>query len=1064
MPPEDARKYSREMSPNNENVPDSPHAQNPDVPRRIITPTAFRVLEQLNRAVNNPKKKTFFLNEEDVNALRREYGFPPSVSVEEMLEILRSDLARWYESVDKALKYEEDTSIIQKNLGVNGLRTAMEKVAEDPERRIHMTPKARALLLGSDEIPNAITKNGEDSQPSKNPEQKLEDANAEGVSQNNNKTSSLEQLVVEARKAEEEFDERLKKHAQRVEEITKKLSPDINKSAEAENMIPPASSSIIEPKQNVEQDLSGEPMDGPAGKAVADTDKFQKASAISSDVPVFHPNPHTPEEIDAAITKVMKEKFPSEFVQQYPNNPNPQDQQKESAATFGQKTSRAVTDTIPEVRDRIYGVAEIDLPRPGTFIDAGDGKCWVVRAITDEYIRIRAEDGDEQRDVPLAEFAAARRRAKEAERTMEEETRKAVERMAERERFSLGATLERIRYDVSRGVAQSMAASLSGMSKAFSGKSVGRFLEALAKAYEEKAEIESKQLEELEKTRREGSSSGAAYQNIANVASITGNILKYGRILADAVGYTASAPLRWVTLGAVVAREAADMTKEARLTYDEVKEKTRIQDIERAHAEAIALTERALKNKGLTLDDLKNGVSVSAEELQEAYREGLPRDVLERLRREPMPGTGKGIIERMYRTYIGWRAEGLQKKLDAIDAETGDAKEKAAKKRELLLRFGRSKALNDFDRMLGEQGTIDRIAMGADISAMISKAAIYGTMAQSIFLLYDRIAEALSDRGSEVVPVGPTSSLVGKDLVDQSIEPEVLQTPEGRQEISTEFADAHAGWSSIEHAGIAAEHVPLPKYHVEVGDSMYRILRERVPAFRDLGPGKAQEYAMAQFLKHLSPEEVKALGISSGNTQLLSLHDTIDIEALDRLARAEGRFGESIIDQALRRYGVSEPVDVLPVRSESFSIEPSDIRMIVKPIVETSEMRRLAQEAVNEDTLFKYIDGVILKEDFHEDRELWNALATRNAAEFLAAPQTSAEGVLFQRRLASLAQIAETPPAAYERVHDFLERAFREFIGKTGVEPRQEETIEEYLERATERYIQNNPQIFGVSQ
>lgn len=1057
MPPDDTRENFRTPSSATE-IPDSPFMKKENPPRMPLSPTALGVLEKYHKALNNPKNNKVILDEEDVNTLRKEYGFPKTVSNEKMLQILSTELRRWEKAVATALQNEEDNAIIKQNLGASGYERALRETAGGGGS-LYVTPKAREIL-GIETQGNGMQspKSGDQDTETKSPPARTADevANVDELSAPQaggvlNGTDHLNSLVLDARQNGANFDQKLMEISARVAQIQKSQA---EQNAQQENSDGGVAAfrKAREDFESVREVIVGslgnnEDIHSPPVQSNTQPESPESLQRL--------PDPHTPEEIDAAIARVMGEarNAPSVPPQVFAapssegpvkSRPNP-DERPPAVTKF-------VTDSIPvlEQRARYYGPQGVAIPREGTPVDLGDGKNWKVQEIGDENIVLGTEDGTEQRDVPLAEFAAARRRAEEEERRMEEETRAQLERMEESKRFSLGATLERIRYDVARGVAESASSALGGISKAFTGKPTGRFFAALSSAYEARAEEETKKLAELEKTRLEGTRAGAAYQNIANAGSIVANVLKYGRILADAAGATATAPLRWVTLGAMAAQEAADVTKEARFTYDEVKEKTRIQDIERAHEEALALTERALRNKGLTLDDLKEGKSVSAEELQEAYREGLPKDLLERLKRDPMPGTGRGIVERMYRTYIAWRAEGLQKKIDAIDAAPGDPREKAAKKRELLLRFGRSKALNDFDRMLGEQGTIDRIAMGADISSIVSKSVIYGTMAQSVYLLFDRIAEALSEKGVEVVPTGPASDLVDKSSVETAIaSPETPETSD-----SSFAADARDAWNIAEHGGAAIERVPLPEYTVQAGDSTYKILREHVPAFRDLGRGRAQEYAMAKFLSLLSPEEVRAAGFSSGNTQMIYPGERINLEFLEQLARrGQGESGESVIEQALRRYGASEPLIVTAQKPEDISPTVSEIREVVEPIVQSQEMERLAREAVREETLFRYIDRIILTDDFHGDRDHWNALAAFGAQSFLETPQTTAEGVLLQKRLYSLAQISKTPPLPFESVHEFVDRAFRNFIELSGVEPKANEPIEEYLERATESYL-----------
>lgn len=1016
--PEDARRFSRARLQSQNPLERSLDTLEEEVQ---LSENGLKILDAVDRAEPGDE---VVIPEEDFQLLIREHGFAPNITFKELIEKLRALRNASIKKMREALEEARENAIMSK-MGLEGIRNAEKTLAERG--------------VGKHRVGNSIRYRLE---KSKTPSEDISGGAA---------NDTLEQIAAESRVRGMDFDKRLEKHQRNVTEIIKeKVNPSVVSDGGVGAMVAGGEDALA--AQQMMKD-SSEILT--AARARLDAEGSNPNPPDSSENVFGAPNfdipiEHTPEEIDAAIERVEREGARSNP----PVAPLQAEEQKETMnAEPERRITLEVTDGIPEVRERYFGPTGGEIPRPGTPIDAGDGKRWVALGSTDERIRLATEDGTEMRDVPLAEFVAARRRAEEAERELMRETQEAVEKLSESERFSLGMTLERIRFDVSRGVAETASSVLGGISKVFSERPVGRFLGALSAAYQNRAEDETKKLEELEKARRDGTSVGAAYRNLANAGSIAANILKYGRIFADITGLTAAAPLRWVTLGAVVAKEATEAAKEARFTYDEVKEQTRIHDIDRAHEEAIALTERALKNKGLSLEDLADGKSLSAQDLQEAYREGLPKDLLERLQKEPIPGTGRGIVERMYRWYIGVRVRGIERKIEAIDAGPGDIKEKAAKKRELLLRFGRSKALNDFDRMLGEQGTLDRIAMGADIGSIVSTAAIYATMAQSVSLLFDRLAEALSENGIEVTPVGPTSDLVSKELADEAVS--------GVEELPrSAFEGAHAEWSAAEHAGAAAEHVPLPEYPVQVGDSTYKILREHVPAFRDLGSGRMREYAMAKFLSSLTPEQIRAAGFSSGNTQLIYPGERIDVAYLDHLARSADGGGESVIDQAIRRFGASEPVDVTDIVRTSVE-SPSEIREIVEPIVATPEMERLARESVREETLFRYIDGLIVGEDFQGNRDHWNAIAVGDARRFFETPQTTTEGVLLQKRLAALAQISQVEPASFESVHDFVDRAFRSFIERSGVEPKSGERISEYLERATDAYIRKNTKFSG---
>ncbi len=91
----------------------------------------------------------------------------------------------------------------------------------------------------------------------------------------------------------------------------------------------------------------------------------------------------------------------------------------------------------------------------------------------------------------------------------------------------------------------------------------------------------------------------------------------------------------------------------------------------------------------------------------------------------------------------------------------------------------------------------------------------------------------------------------------------------------------------------------LSAYTVKRGDTLTKILKEHIPEIRDLGPGKAQENAIANIVRSLSPEELKIMGIDSGNPNLIIPGRDIDLSLLQNSIESQ----QSVIGSAVERFG-----------------------------------------------------------------------------------------------------------------------------------------------------------------
>ncbi len=583
------------------------------------------------------------------------------------------------------------------------------------------------------------------------------------------------------------------------------------------------------------------------------------------------------------------------------------------------------------------------------------------------------------------------------------------------------------------------------------GSTMSKFFSGLGKHFEQKEEFARTGLREIDSAIKERGVAGAAkkggvWQRVRDTGLLLGNVTKWGRNLSDALGLTVFLPTRWFMLGSQAAATGIGTAKEVRFENEEVRERNRIEDIEKAAEEAWAIYEQAMKNKGLDPDGERTGITGG--ELAAAYREKLPKDLIDRIAREPKEGIGLTLVDRLFRPHIEAKARGIQKKLDRVDNENLSLQEKAKKKQEILLRFGRSRMFHDFDRMLSEQGTMDALAAFGHMGERVAQGVVYGMMAETwTRLIYDRIADSFSALGEQPAPPGEITSAVNKEMVEGVVG--------GHAPAAHTFVDEHAAWSAAEHGGIGAEHIPLPPYSVQSGDSFYRIIAEKIPEFRDMGQGQMQNHAMANFLSKLSGQELESIGIKGGNPQVITPGESLNIGRLQELLHEKTVHGMNIVEEAARHYGASEAIDVSSQHaSETALTDSSGWTETVEPIAPNVQEEAFQAKV---DMIGRYTNDLIPQRDFEGHQALWNEASVKPASEFLTSAPITAEEVLLQKRMYSLSELTKLKPNGFENVQEFLQRAFEKYIDMTGTDPKKGEDIGAYLERATEAYLRTEP-------
>ena len=304
--------------------------------------------------------------------------------------------------------------------------------------------------------------------------------------------------------------------------------------------------------------------------------------------------------------------------------------------------------------------------------------------------------------------------------------KKEIEAMPEGERKSLGIGFGTIGFFIEEQKNKFFAKTFGAAEKGFKEKStMRRFFSSLSEIFSRDAERARKNIDEV---------SQGKSKKLSNTGYLAGNLIKYGRTVADFVGWTAASPLRYVMISAMGFARGAEAAKEARLKNESVIEKTRVDDIDKATNEAWKVYEEAVAEAG--------GKRPTKEDLERAYSRGIPKDVLERLKSNPEAGVVSGIAHGIAKKYVEYSANGIERKLEKIEGnEKLSAEEKKNKRDNLFSRY--QLRLQDLDRMVSKYGTVDGLAFGAKAVEKSAKAVVAVVMAESLYLAAQKLWENL---------------------------------------------------------------------------------------------------------------------------------------------------------------------------------------------------------------------------------------------------------------------------------------------------------------------------------
>lgn len=345
-----------------------------------------------------------------------------------------------------------------------------------------------------------------------------------------------------------------------------------------------------------------------------------------------------------------------------------------------------------------------------------------------------------------------------------------VAKLPEEVRQRVGFSLANMGYWIERWKGESLASAVEKAQNKLNPQErslTDNFLSAIREKSARDAEVADKKMQDMEKNKqalRTAGSAGFVGKNIYNIA----------RPIADYVGWTATLPLRYVSIVAAGVAATYDIFKEMRLKEESAVNKTRIQDIDAAMEEAVRVYEKA----GGVYDFEKGGNGVGKEALKEAYLKDMafsdektPGSIRNRLSLHPESGILGRITNGVFRKHIEKSIGNLNSKIAKIDARTDWSQAKKDYKKERVFNNYR-KRIADFDRMLGQAGAVDTTAMLAKYGDYAGKAVVAATAALMLKPAWDKFSDWLAggtaDRLPDIVGEnGPSwEELLGIDLKD----------------------------------------------------------------------------------------------------------------------------------------------------------------------------------------------------------------------------------------------------------------------------------------------------------
>ena len=451
------------------------------------------------------------------------------------------------------------------------------------------------------------------------------------------------------------------------------------------------------------------------------------------------------------------------------------------------------------------------------------------------------------------------------EKGEELETEEKLEKMTEKEREKIGLGFNNMGYYVEERKNSFFSKVFKNASERCDKNStMERWLRSFSENYTKDAEKSEKKIKQIEEGKK---------NKFGNVASLTGNILRYGRVVTDIIGYTAGSPFRYVMMGGMFFSRGTEAAKEARLKNEEVIEKTRVNDIDEAFEQAQKIYEQAQEE---AIEN--NQEKVSVEDLKKAYQQNIPEDLLKRLGKEGEPGITSGILQKIIKWDVMKSVERIEEKLYDIqfDDESTD-REWLRKEEKIFNKY--SKHLDELDAIVGQYGTVDAMAMGARYGETAAKTIVKAMMVETASLAIYSLWHELPNIYSKMSEFMSSSDGSGKPET-YKFQPRTISRIKGIESVEPDVAKED----------ITKEALPL--------ETPSEVLKKGLEAnfTLELGKGEAPSQLEKVFLmmtvdhmdnitdsKSMFTEEqgAKSLNMAANLVRLSEGKDTIGIKAED---------------------------------------------------------------------------------------------------------------------------------------------------------------------------------------
>ncbi len=404
--------------------------------------------------------------------------------------------------------------------------------------------------------------------------------------------------------------------------------------------------------------------------------------------------------------------------------------------------------------------------------------------------------------------------------------KKEIENLPKEDKEKLGGGLATIGYRLEKNKNDIFAGFFNYISsKLPKGSSVSDFASELKETFVRDSKTAEEKIKDV--------ISGKDKHRFGNAATLTGNIVKYGRVLADGAMATKAgvavmeklglatvfAPRRYVMMIAMATARIGEAGKETRLKNSELKEKVRIgrtinwtgdiqetltdkdkADVDRAFDEAISIYEKA--GGTWTQEESANGGGsgdLSAESLKETYLREMPKSILKKIQD---PSLAKSLMQKVFQKQIEASFWILNKRVELIHAKNSvrtklGFEESDVKAKELALFNSYKKDLSEYERMIEDAGTIDFWAMMGKNLEKGSKGVVIGmtidTLIKSLSHGYELMRGHGGDAG-QATAIKPTQAAAQPTPTPSSPEVETTTTTESpKTAIKTEDSPAPQG-------------------------------------------------------------------------------------------------------------------------------------------------------------------------------------------------------------------------------------------------------------------------------